>query len=176
MKRLLVCFGLSGAVLAAAGLSDVRKVYMLPMTNSLDQYLANRLTNEQVFDVVADPALADAVFTDRLGEAFELKLAEILPAPEPVKPAAPPPEEKDKKSAEVRGDPGPADTVNKLPRAGAGSSIGRSKGTVFLVDARSKLVVWSAFEPARDATAKQLDRTASALVSRIKRDLNPKKK
>jgi hypothetical protein len=174
MKRLMLSFILSGAVLAAAGLADVRKVYMLPMSNSLDQYLANRLTNEHVFEVVADPALADAIFTDRLGEAFEARLAELLPGPEADKPAAPPPDEKDKK-AEIRGDIG-GEPVNKLAKPGAGTSFSRSRGTIFLVDAKSKLVVWSAFEPASDNRAKQMDRTASQLVSRIKRELNPDKK
>ena len=36
----------------------------------LDQYLANRLTDDHIFQVVTDPKQADAVFTDRIGEAF----------------------------------------------------------------------------------------------------------
>jgi hypothetical protein len=166
--------------LNAAGLSDVRKVYMLPMSNSLDQYLANRLTNGQIFQVVTDPTLADAVFTDRIGESFEAKLAELLPEPEPPAPKAAEPAKEDKakdekakdaaKAAEPRGDV-MSEPMNKLAKAGAMASIARARGTVFLVDTKSRSVIWSAFEPARDSSARTLDRTASQLVIRIKREL-----
>jgi hypothetical protein len=47
-------------------LSGVHSVYLLPMSRALDPYLANRLTNQRVFQVVTDSKLADAVvFTDR---------------------------------------------------------------------------------------------------------------
>jgi hypothetical protein len=170
MKRVLLSFALSGAMLCAAGLPEVRKVYLLPMGNSLDQYLANRLTNEQIFQVVTDPTIADAVFTDRIGEPFQLKLDELLAPPEPP----PAPEEKDKKETETRGDSIAEAPVNKLARAGAMSSLTRSRGTVFLVDAKTREVVWSAFEPPKDSTAKEMDRTAGALVTRIKKELKKK--
>ena len=56
------------------------------------------------------------------------------------------------------------------------SSFGRGKGTIFLVEARSRQVVWSTFDPAKSNTGKELDRTASDIVSRLKKDLNPKSK
>src|SRR5688500_13830221 len=62
-------------------LMEVREVYLLPMSGGLDQYLANRLTREGRFEVVTDPKNADAVFTDRLGPAFEDKLKELYPRP-----------------------------------------------------------------------------------------------
>ncbi len=43
---------------------------------------AGRETLSQVFRVVTDPKLADAIFTDRLGEAFEQKLAELYASPD----------------------------------------------------------------------------------------------
>ena len=62
-----------------AELAQVHKVYLLPMTNGMEQYLANRLTGLGVFQVVTDPKKADAIFTDRIGEAFEAKQTEWFP-------------------------------------------------------------------------------------------------
>jgi hypothetical protein len=160
-------------LLGAAELPAVRAVYMLPMTRGLDQYLANRITNERVFQVVTDPKRADAFFTDRIGEGFEEKLAELLPEPETAE-AQKEEEKKDEKDETVRGDSGPLDTVNKLAKPGIMSSFGAGKGTVFLVDAKTREVLWSAYEPSRDSTSRQMDRTALLIVDRLKRDLKKK--
>jgi hypothetical protein len=68
------------------------------------------------------------------------------------------------------------DTVNKLSNPASSSGFGRAKGTVFLVDAKSHQVVWSVFDPPKSSNDNDLDRTASDIVSRIKKDLNPKTK
>src|ERR1035441_10657050 len=78
------------AMLGAAELTDVHTVYLLRMSKGLDQYLANRLTADKVFRIVTDPKLADAVFTDQIGEGIEAKLEELFPPPESDKPAPPP--------------------------------------------------------------------------------------
>jgi hypothetical protein len=83
-----------------------------------------------------------------------------------VKPAAPPKPEKT--SDEVS--PWLGDTMNKLSNPASNSSFGRSRGTVFLVDAKSRLVVWSVYQPAKSGTPNDMDRTANDIVSRIKRD------
>ena len=64
----------------AADLSSVHTVYLLPMANSLDQYLAHRITASGVLQVVVDPKKADVLFTDRLGEAFQERLKAFAPA------------------------------------------------------------------------------------------------
>jgi hypothetical protein len=99
----------ASAGLWSADLSAVRTVYMMPMSRGLDQYLANRLTGERVFQVVTDPKLADAVFSDRIGEAFQAQLESLLPPPEPE--AA-----KESKEGEEapRSSALPTETVNKL--------------------------------------------------------------
>ena len=74
------------------------------MSNSMDQYLANRLTSEGILQVVTDPNKADAVLTDRLGLGFEERLKQLYPPPAPppaasrrkrqrqeAKPTSPPP-------------------------------------------------------------------------------------
>jgi hypothetical protein len=177
MKRLLLLLSCSGALLGGAELSGVHTVYVLSMSKGLDQYLANRLANDHLFQVVTDPKLADAFLTDRVGESLQAKLEEIFPPPVPVKPA---PDEKEEKAAKKDKDkdsptnPLLTDTVNKLDTPGSSSSFGRGKGTIFLVDAKSRQVVWSIYELPKGSSAKELDRTASDIVSRLKRDLKGK--
>ncbi len=62
---------LTAGWLCAQTLQGVKTVYLFPMRNGFDQYLAGRIAEEKVFQVVADPKAADAVFTDRMGPAFE---------------------------------------------------------------------------------------------------------
>jgi hypothetical protein len=141
MWGLLVSLGLG------ADVTRVKAVYLLPMAGGLDQYLANRLTGDQVFRVVTDPKLADAVFTDHLGDAFEKQLTVLYPPP--VDPDA---EEKDDNKPQ----PHP-------------SAFGRGKGTIFLVDLKSRAVVWSGYEGRIGTTPGLLDRTAGRIVQQIKK-------
>ena len=150
-------------LLGGAELSAVHSVYLLPMANGLDQYLANRLTNEHVFQVVTDPKLADAIFTDRIGEVLEAKLADLNPSPEPVARPAP-----DQPSSSL-----PTETANKLSNPATASNFGRGKGNIFLVDPKSHQVVWSAYRTPKSSASSDLDRTASDIVSRLKRALKP---
>jgi hypothetical protein len=177
MKRLALLFSCSAAMLCAADLASVHTVYVLKMAKGLDQFLANRLTTDHVFQLVTDPKLADAVFTDQIGEGFQMKLEEFSPTPEEEKPEPPAAPEKTGKSEKTGAEPNPilGDTVNKLANPAMSSSFGRSKGTIFLVDSESRQVVWSVYQPAKGSTPKELDRTAKHIVSRIKHDLNPKK-
>ena len=173
MKSVLI-LACCGMTLAGADLASVHSVYLMPMGSALDQYLANRLTSEHVFHVVTDPKLADAVFTDRIGDAFEEKLADLTAPPPSEKPAASKPD--DQKGAAKQSKPLPptlpTETVNKLSDPALNSSFGHSKGTIFLVDIKSKQVVWSVFDPPKNTTGAQLDRSAADIVSRLKRDLN----
>ena len=172
---LLFCSAATGAELA-----DVHTVYLLKMSKGMDQYLANRLTNDHVFQVVTDPKLADAILTDRIGESFQTKLEELFPSPkpepnpEPVK-REPPPDKPAKADKEEGSKPSLLDEpVNKLSNPASNSSFGAASGTIFLVLAKSREVVWSAYDIPKDASSKQLDRTASDIVNRIKRDLKKK--
>ena len=67
--------------------------------------------------MVTDPKLADAVFTDQLGAGFEQKLDELYP----------PPVDKDSGKADKNDKPAPHI-----------STFGRGKGTIFLVDLKSR--------------------------------------
>ena len=205
MKRCLCLLPLAGVLACAADLAGVHSVYLLPMARGMDQYLANRLTNEHVFRVVTDPKLADAILTDHLSEGLQEQLEDFSPTPkppEPAKPALPEPPAKTadasaapSKTADEPGTPSksagsdskakPADeplalslmaqTENKLSNPAASSGFSRARGTVFLVDAKSRQVVWSIYAPPRDFAGKEMNRTASDIVSRLKKELNPKK-
>jgi hypothetical protein len=163
MKRLALLMPLLGTLVAGQDLASVQSVYLFPMSQGLDQYLANRLTNGGVFRVVTDPKLADAIFTDKVGKAFEDQLSDLTSKPEPAS----------EKDAEA-GDASLADLVSKSPSSRPASSFGRSKGMVFLVNPKSHHVLWSVYELPKDSNSGHMDRTASDIVSRLKRDLKPK--
>src|SRR5664280_1576281 len=122
MKRFALLFCCSAAMLCAADLANVHTVYLLKMAKGLDQFLANRLTSDHVFQIVTDPKLADAVFTDQIGEGFQAKLEEMFPPPESDKPAPPPKPAKTEKTAKgekpakTEDEPNPllGDTVTRL--------------------------------------------------------------
>jgi hypothetical protein len=126
-----------------------KSVYLLPMANGMDQYLANRLTASGLFQVIADPKKAEAIFTDKLGEVFEERLDTIFPPAQTKKEKA----DKDK------------ETEVQPMRS---SSFGRAKGTLFLVDTASRNVLWSVYQPPKNTTPAELDRTARRIVEQLK--------
>ena len=170
MKRLLLIFCASGALAWAADLDAVKTVYVLSMSHGLDQHLANHLTNDHVLQVVTDPKLADAILTDRLGESFQTKLETISPNPEPVKPPA----DDEEKPADKSQNPYLQNAQNNVMAPGTASSWGHADGMVFLVDAKSREVLWSTYDPAKSSAGKELDRTAVDIVNRLKKDLKKK--
>jgi hypothetical protein len=172
MKRMKLLLFFLGGLACAADLAGVHRVYVMPMPRGMDQYLANRLAAQHVFEVVTDPTLADSVFTDRLGEGFETRLEEIAPKKNPGPAAKPEPAPKpaDNSPLSVFGE-----TANKVSNPALLSSFGRGRGTVFLVDAKSRSVVWSVYNPPKGTTSRELDHTASDIVGKLKKDLGGKK-
>ena len=162
---------LSALGLAAAvnpQLKQVNTVYILAMGNGIDQYLANRLAAAGVFQVVTDPQKADAILTDRVGESFENKLNELYPPP-------PTPEQLKKKEEEAKDNKkGSVDMSGGPPKA-ATSSFSRAKGNFFLVDRKTRAVLWSVYEPPKDTRPAALTRTAAKVVKRLETDLGENK-
>ena len=146
---LLLCVIALGSPLLSYGAdsSGVQTVYLLPMANGLDQYVANRLAASGVFQVTTDPKKADAIFTDKLGEAFEQRLDSLIR----------PPAEKSSKESKAE--------ERAAPRV---STFSRSKGTMFLVDGATRAVLWSIYEPPKNTSPGELDRTAQRIVSSLK--------
>ncbi len=158
-----------------AGLTQVQTVYLMPMGYGLDQYLANRLTSESVFNVVTDPKQADAVLTDQLGAGFERRFEEMFRRPEPVAPppaaatdakTGPLPEKKEKEMD--------AEAIAQLKLTSGQppiSSFSRGKGNIFLVDIKTRQVLWSLYERPKKILPDELDRTSGRIVLRLKKDL-----
>ncbi len=169
--KLFCGLALLAALLAPAAvnpqLRQVNTVYILAMTGGMDQFLANQISASGIFQVVTDPKNADAIITDRVGEAFETKLKELYPPPAP-----PPPPVDDSKPTKASGNMQGLELGAGAARVSSG---GRGRGNLFIVDRKSRTVLWSIFEPPKDSTPGELSRTAAKVVKRLKDDLSEKK-
>ena len=141
----------SAAADAPNNLASVHKVYMTSMAGGLDQYLAQMLTREGLFVVVVDPKQADAVWSERVDEAFTDTLRDLYP-PAPAKA-----EKKD--TGDVQIDP---------PRK---HSFGGGRGNIFLVGVGSRQVVWSTYLKLQDRSPKAMHRAAQDIVKQLKKDI-----
>jgi hypothetical protein len=139
MKRFLL---FAVAATAFAQVPATKQVYLMPMAGGLDQYLATWLTREHALQVVTDPRAADLILTDRIGKAFENQLLDLYPP------------EKDPN------DKNPAPIHNSFHSSA-------SRGTIFLVDAKSRQVVWSDHEKPMNPTDKHLNREAERIVKKL---------
>lgn len=168
---LLVC--LCGLGAQNPRLLQVRSVYILPMGSGMDQFLANRLTHFGKMQVVADPQQADTILSDRLGEAFEKKLDELYPPVEDVadvKDAKDAKDEKDEKDTDEK----PNNGVNLKDEAPMrATTFGRGRGTYFLVDRKTRNVLWSTYERPKNASPDEMNRIAERVVNNLKHDLKP---
>jgi hypothetical protein len=133
----------------AAELGDVKTVYLLPMANGLDQYLAIRLTTGTSLQVVTDPQKADAVLTDRIGVPFEQKLDELY------------------KTKPTKGDPDSQTQDSSRPVMQA---MSRGRGAIFLVDRKTRNVLWSTYALAKSTAPDDLNHLADRIVSRLGKD------
>jgi hypothetical protein len=171
------------SALALAGvnpqLEKVQNIYILPMGGGMDQFLANRITKLGKMQVVADPQIADTILTDKLGIPFEKRLDllygstkkatdEDEKAPDEDQPEKPM-TATDASRERVAKEKAAADNEN-LMRV---TSFGRGNGTFFLVDRRTRSVIWSIYEKPKRTTADELNKTAERIVNRLKHDLQP---
>lgn len=125
--------------------AEYKTVYILPMSNSLDQFLAIKLTTGAVMQVVTDVRKADAIFTDRIGVSFEQKMDEILG----VKP-----KESDSQDAAAR------------PPT---QSISRGKGAIFLVDPKTRNVIWSDYEHPKNSSPDEMNHVAERIAAHLEK-------
>jgi hypothetical protein len=170
------------ALWAAAdpALNQVKTVYLMPMGHGLDQYLANQIAQHRLFDVVTDPLLADAIVSDRIGQSFEQAFADLYPPP-------PPPENEEEKTNEDKKDEKTA-KAEKAAEDKTSSTIGaalaeapdtpprlssfaRGRGNVFIIDRKSKRVLWSEFRPPKNSQPAEVHRTANKIVDQLEDDL-----
>jgi len=150
-------------------LTAVRTVYLLPMSHGMDQFLADRLTAAHAVQVVSDPQTADAVFTDHLGENFEQSMQTLYPKPAPPTAAD---EKTDAKTETKKTDQSQASqiaaTADKAAATAPVSTFGRGKGTFFLVDRRTRNVLWSTYQRPKGGHPDELRHTAEAIVRQFK--------
>jgi hypothetical protein len=135
-----------------ADMSGVKTVYLLPMSSGLDQYLAVRLTTASVLQVVADPRNADAVLTDHIGQSFEDRLDEMY--------GAKPKSDDDKNGS--------------TPEFARITSGARSRGAIFLVNRKTRDILWSAYEPPRGTAPADLNRTADRIAEKLAKAIKGK--
>jgi hypothetical protein len=126
---------------------SIQTVYLLDMANALDQHLASRLAIAHILWVVLDPVNADAVLTDSIDAAFWAWLTRTY-------------------------SPSAATPGGRLARDVPPPGIHR--GTVFLVDPRRRMVIWSTYDLPKDASPLELDRTAGRITNRLKSALAKK--
>ncbi|MCL5743649.1 MAG: hypothetical protein M1541_06945 [Acidobacteria bacterium] len=98
---------------------------------------------------------------------------ELFPPPAPPKPAADSKKEKDtdKDSQST----GLGDTANQLEAPGSMSVLARSKGNIFLVDVKSRNVLWSTFQHSGGSAPEELNRTAMKIVQQLGKAAKPPK-
>jgi hypothetical protein len=136
------CLAFLTAALSLGQYTGPKTVYILPMSGGLDQYLAQWLTKDHLMRVVADPHQAEVVMTDTLGEPFEQKMKQLLPP------------DASKKTVD-----------NPTPHTFQSS---KRRGTIFIVDAKSRQVVWSDYQkPANSTSDKDLNNTAAQIAKKI---------
>ena len=147
----MISAALTFAALSQAQLKQVHAVYILPMGSGLDQYLATRLVDQNILQVVTDPQRADAVLVDRIGAALEDKLAELYPD--------------EKKKAEMEKDKKPGD--NSTQQRVGSTNLQRGRGTIFLVDRRTRTVLWSIYAPARSTRPSDVNHNAENIAKKL---------
>jgi hypothetical protein len=153
MKLFFFLAALSFAVggVAHPDLTEIKTVYLLPMTYSLDQFLAIRLTKGGVLQVVTDPNKADAILSENIGTGLEEKLKSLFGE---VKADDAADKEKDKGS------------YGGNPMAGGT----RTKGSVFLVDRKTRNVVWSDYVRPKNAQPEELSHVADKIAGQLEKD------
>jgi len=151
-------------------------VYITEMGNGFDQHLASRLTNAHVLWVVLDPKNADAVMTESLDDAFWAWLHRTYGPPaagSPTTPATNPssgssPDAGAAATIPASGSSAADDARSSMPRRVAPYSSSGRRGTVFLVDPRRRLVLWSACELPKNSSDAESDRIASHITNQLK--------
>ena len=127
------------------------------MTYSLDQFLAIRLTKGGVLQVVTDPKMADAVLSDHIGTGLEEKTQVTVRRAECAMPI------KIRIKTRI--------TFSGNPMGGST----RSKGAVFLVDRKTRSVLWSDYVRPKNAQPDELHHVADRIAEQLEKDKKGKK-
>jgi hypothetical protein len=151
--KLLTVFLAAGLSVMAGDLSNVKSIYLMPMSGGLDQYLAVRLTSGGGIQVVTDPQKADAIFTDRIGANFEQSMQDMYG-------------EKKKSDGKLSSD----DFAKPTSQPGS-----RGKGSLFLVDRQSRVVLWSTYAKPKSTDSEEMNHLAMKIAEQLGKDRTGKK-
>jgi hypothetical protein len=133
-----------------------------------------------------------------VGESFESKLDDLYPPPTPPKPAKSAADAptasgttasstSDSSNSDSAKTDAPKSDSNKLivrgdalagvDLAGAAhpTTMGHSKGNIFIVSRGTRSVLWSIYEPPKNNTSRELTKTAERVVKHLQEDLTGKK-
>jgi hypothetical protein len=136
-------------------LMEVKTVYLLPMTYSLDQFLAIRLTKGGVLQVVTDPNLADAILSEHIGSGLEEQMKSLY--------------------GEKKTDSADKDKDKATSFGGPMAGGTRSKGAVFLVDRKTRNIIWSDYVRPKNAQPEELNHVADKIAGQLEKDKKVKK-
>jgi hypothetical protein len=159
--RLAAALLLSGLCAAAAPpqLPAAGKLYIWPMTHAFDQYLAEQITADGVFEVVVDPKLANTIMTEKIDSTFLAAMDEFFPRPASNT-------ESEKAAANAKND----DSVEggERDRRPTNHPRGQARGTLFLVDVASRKVVWSTYLKEFNPSPNKLHSQAGNVVAKLR--------
>lgn len=133
------------ADLSGADLSSIKTVYVLRMSNSLDQFLALRLAREGELRVVTDPQKADAILTDRIGANFEQQMKNLYTPP-----------------SQNQGKMGDEEESRAVMQP-----LSHANGSVFLVDRASREVLWSLYLKPKGRSTDDMNHLAQKIVDEL---------
>ena len=148
--------------------NGVQSVYIMPMSGGYHQHLANRLIRLGLFNVVTDPQRADTILSDRLGEGLELRLDAFDATTKQMHDA-------EARKADDEASAAHGDSRVTLAQRPVTTSLSGGKGTLFLVDRKSRRVLWSIFERPKNITPKELDKSAGRVAGQLQHDWSGKK-
>lgn len=133
---------------SALDLGGIKTVYLLPMANGLDQYLAIKLTTGVILQVVTDPQKADAILTDSVGASLEQKLDQLYG---------------EKQKSEQTDAFAPAKNVTQ--------PMSRARGAIFLVNRKTRNVVWSDYERPKNTSPDEMNHIAEKIAAKLSKDV-----
>ena len=161
---LLVAASLWSHAAEAPQLQNVGKVYLWPMSNAFDQYLAQQITAEGLFEIVVDPKLAGTIMTEKIDNTFLQSLDELFP---------PEGGSDNKENTADKAKTGDSLESDFRMRRPGNHPKGAPRGTLFLVDVASRKVIWSTYLKEFDADPNALHKQARGVAGKLKDQMKP---
>jgi hypothetical protein len=165
-------------------LSSVQVIYVLPMGSGMDQFVAHQLARHGLYEVTTDPRQADAFLSDFVGTTFETRVDDLLKAArdkaekeaeelarkEAAKAPKPKESDKDSKDKKEETDDSRSGEFQMAGDAARVHSFSRGRGNIFLVDAKTRRVLWTGFDVPKNTRPGELQKSAERLVGKLRKE------